>query len=77
MSGVEQIPGFCSSSLLVDRSTGRVVGTFAYDSRDALDGSRERAQALRTATSQELGAQVEDVREFELAIANLRVPELV
>jgi hypothetical protein len=77
LPAVEQLTGFCSASLLVDRATGRSVSTFAYDTTDALAASRERATALRGATSTQLGAQVEDVHEFELAIAHLRVPELV
>ncbi|MFN2538189.1 MAG: hypothetical protein ABR549_08560 [Mycobacteriales bacterium] len=74
---VEELRGFCSGSLMVDRSTGRLVGAFAYDSRDALEASREAANGIRTAMATELNAEVEEVREFELAIAHLRVPELV
>jgi heme-degrading monooxygenase HmoA len=77
LPAVEQLKGFCSASLLVDRATGRSVSTFAYDTTKALEASRERAMAIRSATSQQLSAQVEDVHEFELAIAHLRVPELV
>jgi len=77
LPAVEQLSGFCSASMLVDRATGRSVSTFAYDTREALEASRDRAMGIRSATSRELSAQVEDVREFELAIAHLRVPELV
>lgn len=74
---VEEQAGFCSASMLVDRATGRVATAFAFDSREALERSREAAKKIRTAAVAELAAQVEDVREFELAIAHLRVPELV
>lgn len=74
---LEKQAGFCSASVLVDRSTGRVAAAFAFDTREALERSREAAAKIRTATVTELGAQVEEVREFELAMAHLRVPELV
>ncbi len=77
LPAVDQIEGFCSASVMLDRSTGRSVSTFAYDTRQAVERSRERARELRGGISQELGAEVQDVHEFELAIAHLRVPELV
>ena len=74
---LEQLDGFCSASAMVDRSTGRLVGAFAFDSREAVERSRDTATRVRTATAGSLGAQIEDVHEFELALAHLRVPELV
>jgi hypothetical protein len=44
---------------------------------DAMARNRERATELRSRRVRELGAEVIDVAEFELAIAHLRVPELV
>ena len=74
---VEQLDGFCSASLLVDRATGRLAGATAWDTRAAMEKSRDGATKIRTSTASKLEAQVEDVREFELALAHLRVPELV
>lgn len=74
---LETMPGFGSCSFLVDRGTGRAVGTFAFDTRAALEASRAAATEVRTAVVRQLGATVEDVHEFELALAHLRVPELV
>jgi quinol monooxygenase YgiN len=73
---IEDLDGFCSASLLVDRASGRSVTTVAYDSQDALRRSRDRAAEVRNETSREAGAQILDVAEFELALAHLRVPEM-
>jgi len=73
---LEDLAGFCSASLLVDRTSGRAVSSVTYDSQEAMDGSREAAASMRSATTKDAGAEVLDVCEFELAIAHLRVPEL-
>ncbi|WP_371404262.1 antibiotic biosynthesis monooxygenase [Kribbella sp. NBC_00662] len=73
---LEDLAGFCSASLLVDRASGRSVSSVTYDSREAMDQNREAAASMRSATSKDAGAEVLDVSEFELAIAHLRVPEL-
>ncbi|TCC60276.1 hypothetical protein E0H73_20190 [Kribbella pittospori] len=73
---LEDLAGFCSASLLVDRASGRAVSSVTYDSREAMDSNREAAASMRAATSKDAGAQVLDTGEFELVIAHLRVPEL-
>jgi quinol monooxygenase YgiN len=77
LPALEEFEGFCSASLFVDRSTGRAVSSVTFDSADAMDRNREQARSLRTARLRDLGADQLDVGEFELAIAHLRVPELV
>jgi hypothetical protein len=72
----EELAGFCSASLLVDRGSGRVVSSVTYDSVQAMESNREAAAAVRSAGSKDAGAEVLDVGEFELALAHLRVPEL-
>ena len=76
LPALEELEGFCSASLLVDRSSGRAVSSVTFDSVDAMDRNREQARSLRTARLRDLGADQLDVGEFELAIAHLRVPEL-
>jgi hypothetical protein len=73
---LEDLAGFCSASLLVDRASGRAVSSVTYDSQEAMDSNRDAAASMRSATTKEAGAEVLDVCEFELAIAHLRVPEL-
>ena len=73
----EELDGFCSASLLVDRMSGRAVSSVTYDNREALERNRDRAAASRKSTTQDAGVEVVDVCEFELALAHLRVPELI
>jgi len=73
----EDMGGFCSASLMVDRQSGRAVSSVTWDSPEAMEGSREAAAQLRTRVADASGAQVQDVAEFDLALAHLRVPELV
>ena len=75
---MEDLDGFCSASLLVDHpACRRAVSCSTFDSMDAMARNRDRATELRSRRVRELGAEVVDVAEFELAIAHLRVPELV
>jgi heme-degrading monooxygenase HmoA len=73
----EELDGFCSASLLVDRTSGRAVSSVTYDSFEALERNREAASAMRSSTTKDAGAEVLDVGEFELALAHLRVPEWI
>jgi hypothetical protein len=77
LPAAELLDGFCSASLMVNRETGRAVFSATYDSRDAMVRTREQAGALRAGGTQQAGAQITDVAEFELALAHLRVPEMV
>lgn len=76
LPAMQELEGFCSASLLVDRSTGRSVSSVTYDSVEAMLRNREHASALRDAASQEAAAEVLGVHEFELALAHLHVPEM-
>jgi heme-degrading monooxygenase HmoA len=75
LPALEALEGFCSASLLINRSTGRAVSSSTFDSGGAMDRNREHARELRNDRTRELGADILDVGEFELAIAHLRVPE--
>ncbi len=74
---MEKLQGFASASLLIDRGTGESVLSVAYDSREALEQTRDEADYLRAKSTQEVDVVFLDVAEFELAIAHLDVPELV
>ena len=73
---VEALEGFCSASLMLDREGGLAVGSVAFDSRGAIVASRDAAQAIRAGAAREIGAEVLDVREHELVLAHLHVPEM-
>ncbi len=73
----EEMDGFCSASMLVDRREGAGAGTVTFQDRATLERTRDAAAAIRERTSQEIGVQFVDVAEFELVLAHLRVPETV
>ncbi|WKG06131.1 antibiotic biosynthesis monooxygenase [Mycolicibacterium sp. HK-90] len=76
LPAMEDLEGFCSASLMLDRSSGRAVSSATFDSADAMDRNRDQARALRTARLRDLSADQLDVGEFELVLAHLRVPEM-
>jgi heme-degrading monooxygenase HmoA len=73
---VEALEGFCSASLLVDRASGHSVSSVTFDSREAMDRNRQQSMELKNARIREVGAEELDEREFDLALAHLRVPEM-
>ncbi|WP_343599926.1 antibiotic biosynthesis monooxygenase [Mycobacterium sp.] len=77
LPAIEELDGFCSASLMLDRTSWRAVSSSTFDSSAAMERNGDAARSLRTARLRDLGADQYDVGEFELAIAHLRVPELV
>ena len=74
---LDELEGHCSTSLLVDRACGRAVSSTAFDSAEALARNQSRIEELKAASTTDASADVLDERDFELAIAHLRVPEMV
>jgi heme-degrading monooxygenase HmoA len=74
---LEEFDGFASASLMVDRSTGGGVGTACFDSREAMEQTRETATRMRGEFSSRMDVEITDVLEMEVAIHHLRVPERV
>jgi hypothetical protein len=77
LAKIEDLPGFCSASLMVNRAGRRAVTTVGYDDRSSLEYSREGANAVRDQAARQMDAHVLEVAEFELALAHLHVPETV
>jgi quinol monooxygenase YgiN len=77
LPALEKLPGFCSASLMVNRLLSRACATTSFDSREAMEASREQAWAIRDAGVRDAGVDVLDVAEYDLVLAHLRVPELV
>jgi len=73
---LEQAAGFCSASLLVNRSAGLGCATTAWETRAAMEDSRSAADDMRTQAASDVGGEIVDVHEFELAYAHLHVPEM-
>jgi heme-degrading monooxygenase HmoA len=73
---LDEIPGFCSVSVMGDRQSGMSVITATYDDSASLERSAEAVRGMREQFTQQLGLEVTDMAEFELAIHHLRVPEM-
>ena len=76
LPALEELEGFCSGSLLVDRASGRGVASATYDSVEAMERNKDQLDRIRATGSQEAHAEVLDECDFELAVAHLRVPEM-
>jgi heme-degrading monooxygenase HmoA len=73
---LEQTSGFCSASLLVNRSTGLGCATTAWETRAAMEASRSAADGMRSRLVSDAGGEIVEVHEFDLAYAHLHVPEM-
>ena len=73
---LEHHPGFCSASLLVNRSTGLGCVTTAWETRAAMDASRSAGENLRNRVVSDAGGEIVEVHEFDLAYAHLHVPQM-
>ena len=74
---LDDLPGCCSVSLMIDRSTGRGVLTTTYDSPQDMAAARETAAGMREEFAQQMNRTITEVAEFELVLGHLRVPEMV
>jgi hypothetical protein len=74
---IEELPGFSSVSLMVDRLTGRAVAAVNYVDRDAMTSAGQRADQLQAEYSRSMGGRITEVAELDLVIARLRIPETV
>jgi hypothetical protein len=77
LPAIQELEGFCSASLMIDRTSWRAVSSSTFDSLGAMERNGDHARSLRTARLRDLGTDQLDVGEFELALAHLRVPEMV
>jgi len=75
MPRLDDLAGFCSVSLMTHPAEGMAVSAVTYDSREDMVENRESARALRDEFVTRMGLAVTDVREFDLVLAHLRVPE--
>ncbi len=77
MPKLDDLPGFCSVSVMVRRADGLTVAAISYDSRAHLDQAGEGAREFREEFAPAMGIEVVDTAEFDVAIAHLRVPETI
>jgi heme-degrading monooxygenase HmoA len=74
---MDEVPGFCSLSVFIDRQTGRGSVTTVYADRAAMDATRDTISAMRDEFSARMGVMITEEAEFEVVMHSLRVPELV
>ena len=77
MPKLDDLPGFCSVSVMVRRDDGLTVAAISYDSRAHLEQASEGAREFREEFAPAMGIEVVDTAEFDVAIAHLRVPETI
>ncbi|SEP28877.1 antibiotic biosynthesis monooxygenase [Trujillonella endophytica] len=73
---LEEMRGFCSVSLMIDREKGRAASAVTFDSREAMEATREDAKRMRDTFVSAMEVSITDMAEFELVLAHLRVPEM-
>ena len=76
LPALEELEGFCSASLLVDRASGRGVAAATFDTAEAIEQNKDQLDGIKATGSREANAEVLDQCDFELALAHLRVPEM-
>jgi hypothetical protein len=77
MPKLDDLPGFCSVSVMVRRDDGLTVAAVSYDDAAHLEQAGEGAREFREEFAPTLGIEVVDTAEFDVAIAHLRVPETI
>jgi heme-degrading monooxygenase HmoA len=74
---LEVLPGFCSTSLLVDRECGLGAAAVIYENRQAMLEAEREADHLRADAVRMIGAEVVEVAAFDVALAHLHATERV
>jgi hypothetical protein len=74
---IEELAGFASASLMVDRLSGRAALAVNYVDREAMLAAGQRADALQQQYVREMGGRITEVAELDLVVAHLRIPETV
>ena len=63
-----EMDGNKGAFLLVDRESGKAVGTTLWQDEAAMSESRERANEVRKDAADQAGGDVQSVEEFEVAV---------
>jgi hypothetical protein len=77
MPKLDDLPGFCSVSVMVRRNEGLAVAAVSYDGRADLEAADAGAREFRDEFAPAMGIEVTDSAAFDLPIAHLRVPETI
>ena len=74
---MEEIPGFCSVSMMLDRNSGRGATSVTLDSRAAMEAARDWMTSMRTQFLSSMNREAMETATFDVVLAHLRVPETV
>ncbi|TKJ27856.1 antibiotic biosynthesis monooxygenase [Blastococcus sp. CCUG 61487] len=74
---MDDIAGFCSLSLFIDRQSGYGSLTSVWADRAAMDASFDTISRMRDEFMAQFPVRVTEEAEFEVVLHSLRVPELV
>lgn len=77
MPRIQELDGFCSVSLFIDRAVGTGVTATVFRDRAALAAAQEAIQQIRAGALDQLSLELLDVAQFDVESAHLRVPETV
>ena len=66
-----QMDGFKGTFLIGDRQSGRLRGTFLWESEEALRDSAEAVSGLRSSLAEDIGGEVVSVEEYEVSLFQL------
>ncbi len=77
LPALDELPGFCSVSLMVDREAGRCATAVSYENRASMEAAGGRARVLRKEFLQATASTMIGAASFDLVLAHLRVPETV
>ena len=71
---LRNIPGYAGHSMAIDRSSGDGQVAVFWESREALDGSRDKVAPIRDATTKMAGATIVSVTEYEQLVRETTAP---
>ena len=72
---LSMLDGFASAGLLIDLDAGRGVSLVTFVDRAALEDSRRAAAEIRSTSVEKANAQVTEVVESEMVLAELHLPD--
>jgi hypothetical protein len=75
LNDVQLLPGYCSAVLLIDRQRGMGLVSVTFDSLQHLVDSRTQGEQIREVGLAKAGAEIVEVRESEIVIAGIRLPQ--
>jgi len=74
---IDELPGFCSMSVLVNREDGRTAISVTYANCTEMERARDQGMAMRERFTEQTGIEVTETATFDVALVQMRVSEMV